>query len=168
MSRRFVRRGESVLLSLSSAERSVLAEWVPTRLRDVYGADDAGDAARNRLFPVAYLDPTEEDAESEWRALVHPDLMRTRLDALARVEGAVARAETTRRDELVVELEPDDVTALLGVLNDSRLALGTVLEIDDDTELDPGAPADEQELLYLWLTQLEGELVDVLLDEMPG
>ena len=38
-----------------------------------------------RLFPKAYLDPTEEGREREYAALVHADLMRSRLDRLAEV-----------------------------------------------------------------------------------
>ena len=170
MSRRFTRRGEALLLSLSPPERELLASWIPEQLRAVY-SEDAGDAsARQRLFPVAYLDPTEEDAESEWQALVHPELLRSRLEALAQVVGALDGAEPGRRGALVVELGPDEVPALLGVLNDARLALGTVLGVTDDTEiseLDPGDPSAHAAAVYVWLTHLEGELVDTLLGELP-
>lgn len=171
MSRRFRRKGEALVLSLSPPEREVLARWVPERLRAVYGAEASDDPARTRLFPVAYLDPTEEEAESEWQALVHPELLRSRLDALARVVAALDAASTGRRGALVVELDDDEVPALLGVLNDARLAVGTALGITDDTELgalDLDDPAARDVSLYLWLTQLEGELVDTLLGELPG
>ena len=39
------------------------------------------DAVTQRLFPRAYLDPTEEEAESQWQELVHDDLVEARLDA---------------------------------------------------------------------------------------
>jgi uncharacterized protein DUF2017 len=170
MSRRFTRRGETIVVSLSPAECELLSGWVAGQLRTVYESEDAEDEAHQRLFPVAYLDPTEEDAENEWQALVHPELLRSRLDALARVVGAVGAAEQGRRGAMVVELGPDDVNALLGVLNDARLALGTALGVTEDTELgiaDADDPASQAEMIYLWLTHLEGELVDTLLDDLP-
>ena len=36
---------------------------------------DADDAVRDRLFPHAYLDPTEEHAEEEWQRLVNEGRM---------------------------------------------------------------------------------------------
>jgi hypothetical protein len=170
VSRRFARRGEAIVVTLSASERDLLAAWVPEQLRTVYESDDDDEPARNRLFPVAYLDPTEEDAETEWRALVYPELLRARLDALERVVGTVGSAEPGRRGAVVVELGPDDVSALLGVLNDARLALGTVLGVSDDSELgnrDPDDPTGQAEMIYLWLTHLEGELIDTLLEEIP-
>jgi hypothetical protein len=170
VSRRFTRRGEAIVVSLSKAECELLSGWVAEQLRTAYGSEDAEDEAHQRLFPVAYLDPTEEDAESEWQELVHPELLRSRLEALSRVVGAVGAAEQGRRGAMVVELTSDDVTALLGVLNDARLALGTVLGVTEDTELgtaDVDNPTSHAEMIYLWLTHLEGELVDALLEDLP-
>jgi Domain of unknown function (DUF2017) len=170
VSRRFTRRGDAIVLALSEAERELLMTWVPGQLHAVYDSQGTGDPARSRLFPVAYLDPTEEDAEGEWQALVHPELLRARLDALATVVRALEGAEPRRRGDLVVEMAPDDVAALLGVLNDVRLALGTMLGVTEDSELadlDPDDPAAPTAMIYLWLTHLEGELVDTLLGDMP-
>jgi hypothetical protein len=67
-------------------------------------------------------------------------------------------------------LGPDDVSALLGVLNDARLTLGTALGVTDDTdfdELDPEDAAAQPAYIYVWLTYLEGELVETLLGELP-
>jgi hypothetical protein len=170
VSRRFTRRGETIVLSLSEAESELLTRWVPEQLRSVYEAEDPEEPARQRLFPVAYLDPTEEDAETEWQALVHPELLRARLDALVRVVDVVGGAERDRRGSQDVELAPDDITAFLGVLNDARLALGTVLGVSEDSELgtgDPDDPSQQAEMIYLWLTHLEGELIDTLLEDLP-
>ena len=56
------------------------------------------DPARSRLFPRAYLDPTEESEEAEWQALVHPELLRERLDALELITGDARRAASTQGD----------------------------------------------------------------------
>jgi hypothetical protein len=170
MTRRFTRRGDVIVVALSESERDLLTTWVPNQLRAVYESPDDDDPARSRLFPVAYLDPTEEDAETEWQALVHPELLRARLDALATIVGVLEGAQPRRRGDLVAELGPDDVTAFLGVLNDVRLSLGTVLGVTEDTELgglDPDDPAGQAAMIYLWLTHLEGDLVETLLGDMP-
>lgn len=173
MSARFERSGESLRLVLSEPERDLL-RTLPDELRQVYeGARDVEsgtDPVRDRLFPVAYLDPTEEQAEDEWQELVHPELVRERLDALTRVVDSLDGATSARRGALVVELGADDVPALLGVLNDARLALGTRLDLDDETdlsEIDPSEPDAAAYAVYGWLTYLEGELIEVLLGELP-
>jgi hypothetical protein len=146
------------------------------------------DPVTRRLFPRAYLDPTEEESETEWQALVRPDLLRTRLDALAAVTGSLmtlltAAPATTRRGQpeklgkpeklaklAKLEIVLDDVSQAqwLAVLNDARLALGTTLDITEETELhhfDAGDPRQGQFLLYSALTALQGELIDALLGE---
>jgi hypothetical protein len=169
MSRRFARRGDRLLVTLSEPERELLQQ-LPDELRDAYESADPADDVHTRLFPRAYLDPTEENAEREWQDLVHPELLRERLDALARIVGALDAAERGSRGSHVVSLAPEDVPALLGVLNDARLALGTQLGVSEETDLaglDPDEPATYRFAVYAWLTQLEGELIDTLLDDMP-
>ncbi len=165
MSRRFTpRRGGRIDLTLEAPEAELL-RGLPAELRALYENDNP-DPARDRLFPRAYLDPTEEEAEEEWQKLVFPELLRARLEALGRLTAALEQAETTRKDRVVVHLEPDDVQAWLGVLNDARLALGTRIGVTDGTdltELDPDDPNAPVIAAYAWLTYLEGELVDTLL-----
>src|SRR5215471_2789745 len=103
---------------------------LPVQLRDVFdGADD--DPARSRLFPRAYLDPTAETEEAEWQALVHPSLMQERLDALELITATLDRA-TLVSEWWQIDLTPDEVQAWLGVLNDTRLVLGTRLGVSED------------------------------------
>jgi hypothetical protein len=169
VSRRFtVRRGGRVDLTLEAAEADLL-RGLPAELRALYETDTP-DPARDRLFPRAYLDPTEEQAEQQWQELVHPDLLAGRLEALKRLTSALERAETGRKDRVVVRLEPDDVPAWLGVLNDARLALGTRIGVTDDTDLtnlDPDDANTPVVAAYAWLTYLEGELVETLLGTLP-
>ena len=132
------------------------------RLREVLeGADD--DPARSRLFPRAYLDPTAESEEAEWQELVHPELLRERLDALELITGTLGRA-TAQGDWWEIALTPDEVQAWLGVLNDTRLVLGTRLGVtEEERALDPADPEAGAYALYQWLTWLQGDLVDALL-----
>lgn len=168
--RRISRRRDGRLdLTLERAEAELLA-GLPDQLRSLYEGD-RDDPARQRLFPRAYLDPTEEAAEHEWQELVHPDLLAGRLAALERLQASLAGAEPAKRDRVVLHLEPDDVQAWLGTLNDARLALGSRLGVTDSTDLaevDPSSPDAAATTTYAWLTYLEGELVEALLGDLPG
>ncbi len=170
MSRRVNRRRDGRYdLTLEPAEVELIRE-LPDQLRALYEGDP-DDVARRRLFPRAYLDPTEEQAESDWEDLVHPGLLQARLDAVTRVTDSIASAEATRKDRVVVRLQPEDVQAWLAVLNDARLALGTRIGVTDDTDLaqlEPTSPEAPAVAAYAWLTYLEGELVDALLGDLPG
>jgi hypothetical protein len=154
-------------------ERDLLRS-LPDELRTLYElGPDESDPVRGRLFPRAYLDPTAEDAEREWRDLVHPELVRGRMDALDRllVSLDAAPAPTPGRGTVVVPLDDDAVGALLSVLNDARLALGTRLGVTEDTDyddLDPSDPRAPGLAAYAWLTYVEGELIETLLGDLPG
>ncbi|MFN8036017.1 MAG: DUF2017 family protein [Acidimicrobiia bacterium] len=167
MSRRFRRKGDSLTVTLAEEEVELLRQ-LPGELRSLLEiADDRpDDPVVTRLFPRAYLDPTEETAEEEWQGVVHSELVRERFEALAALTASLDRVAPSKRGRLEVVLTGDEVTAWLGVLNDARLALGTRLAITEDTDLsgvDPaGAQAPAYEI-YRWLTWFQGELVEVLL-----
>ena len=113
-------------------------------------------------FPQSRLDPSPEEAE-EWTAMVHPDLLRQRLDALELLNTSLARA-TEHKKMHEIALSPDDVQAWLGVLNDTRLVLGTRLGVtEDEPEFDLDAPEARGYAIYYWLTALQGDLIDMLL-----
>ena len=65
-----------------------------------------------------------------------------------------------------IRLDRDQAGAWLRSSNDLRLALGTRLDITEDSE-PPDEIADEQDqqlAVYYWLTALQGSLVDALAD----
>ena len=99
--------------------------------------------------------------------MVQPDLLRQRLDALELVTASFVRAE--RNGEwMEIALTADDVAAWLGVLNDTRLVLGTRLGVTEDervtgSDADPDDPQAAAFTIYQWLTYLQGELVEQLL-----
>ena len=142
-----------------------LLRALPGELRGLYEADDPGDPVHERLFPRAYLDPTQEEAEAEWQQLVHPELLRERLEALELIGSSLERGEP-HRGRVRVELSEDETQAWMGVLNDARLALGTRLGVTEDmdyTVLDPDDPQAASYAAYIWLTELQGDLVGTLL-----
>jgi hypothetical protein len=165
VSPRFERRGEGVTVTLDGNEIELLRR-IPTELQELLaGPPSKDDPVYKRLFPAAYLDPTEESAEQEWQELVHPELLRQRLAALELVNASLERA-VTKRGKVEVELGPEEVEAWLGVVNDARLALGTRLGVTEEVEAeelapnDPDAPA---HAMYGWLTWLENDLVEAML-----
>jgi hypothetical protein len=165
MSVHFERRGEGVVVTLDANEVELLRA-VPGQLQTVVaGPSEKDDPVYNRLFPSAYLDPTEENAEREWQELVHPELLRERLAALELVTATLDRA-VTKRGRAELELSPDEVDAWLHVLNDARLAIGTrigVTEEPEAEEIDPSDPDAPARAMYGWLTWLENDLVETLL-----
>jgi len=170
MSPAFDRTGDgAVRVTLSGPERDLLRS-LPDELRGLYTVEAADDPVRSRLFPRAYLDPTAEDAEREWRELVQPQLVNERLVALDRLVASLQHADESREGTIVAVLGDDEAAAWLGVLNDARLALGTRLEITeelDGDDLDPKHPNAPGFAAYGWLTYLQGELVETLLAVMP-
>ena len=125
---------------------------------------EAADPVLERLFPRAYLDPTEEEAEADWQRFAHGDLVDGRRRALATMEGTLAGAEI-RRSRYELTLDEEQALAWLSVLNDARLALGTRLDVKEDMDLS-GLDADDPETapfaVYWWLGVLEERLIDVL------
>jgi hypothetical protein len=152
---------DTLVVSLADQELGLMRS-LPEQLREVLdGADD--DPARTRLFPRAYLDPTAETEEAEWQALVHPELLRERLEALGLVTGTLGRASAAG-DWWEIALTPDEVQVWLTVLNDTRLVLGTRLGVtEEERVLDPADPDAGAYALYQWLTWLQGDLVEKLL-----
>jgi hypothetical protein len=167
---RVVRRGSTFLLRLHDREVQVL-RWVFADLERLLGEEAGSDPVTQRLFPRAYLDPTEENAESEWQSLVHGDLVESRRSTLrAVVLGLDAAQETSGRSGMQeVALDGPGAERWLSVLNDARLAFGTALGVTADTDvegLDPDDPRAEGFAVYDWLTHLLAALLDAVSE--PG
>jgi len=147
------RDGGAIVL-LGPVERRLLGELLD-RLDDRLGTDDP---TTIRLFPPAHQhDP---DAEADYRSLVGEDLLDGHRSALATVRETLD-AQT---------LDAGQVAAWLGVVNDLRLVLGTELGVTPDTPDDPPDEDDPTYRLwveYLYLTWIEGQLVEVASAALP-
>jgi hypothetical protein len=157
----------AVTLRLLPDEAQLLVQ-VFTELQTLLeGSPD--DPVMRRLFPNAYLDPTEEGREHEYQVLAHSSLLRTRLDSLGELLGTLAPVAAGRkRVELV--LDDAEVGRWMGVLNDVRLALGVAVDITEEVDPDDFELDDPRRLgveIYALLTWFFGELVDVLLGTLP-
>ena len=108
-----------------------------------------------RLFPDAYLDDSTSSAD--FRRFTQPDLRRTKELHANQVQIHLTSFPGTH------EVIDDLLQSWLLTLNDLRLALGTRLGLDNETE----AQLEDESLtpifgLYDWLTGLQGTLVEVL------
>jgi hypothetical protein len=150
-------RDGSYELRIPAEERALLRAVGP-HLRDVLvrqaaGAQPGEDPAVDRLFPVAY--PTDEDRETEYRLLVHDELLSSHLGALAVLEET---ADAERLDE-------EQLLAWMRALNEVRLVLGTRLEVTEERDERPRNPRDPRRAafaVYDYLTYLQGDIIDAL------
>lgn len=138
-------------LSIGRRERAVL-RTLPEALERLL-AEQPDDPDLRRLFPPAYAD--DDEAEAEYRRLMAGELMGGRRDAL-RTFG-----ESLHADVLTVE----DLEAWLRALNDLRLFLGTRLEVTEEDlvqPFDPRHPRAEERALYAYLSWLQEHVVEAL------
>jgi Domain of unknown function (DUF2017) len=149
-----------VLRDLAGQLESMLEGGVPER---------GGDPTRDRLFPRAYLDPTEDAAETEWQGAVHEDLVRQKSAAVGALVDSLDTGTAKRKETLEIRLAPAAVEQWVSALNDVRLALGVVLEVtEDEIRVAPDDPRAAGLELYGWLTWLQGSLVEALLADMEA
>jgi hypothetical protein len=112
---------------------------------------DGDDPTLRRLFPTAYADDAERDAE--YQLLSRDRLVDRRRAAIADLV-ATAEAEEVSRQQL---------ESWMTVINDLRLVLGTRLDVSEDDEpLDPAHPDAPTMELYRLLGYLLEEIVEAL------
>jgi hypothetical protein len=122
--RRQIRRARdgSFEVKLPDEEREVLRQVLP-QLRAALEGDVTADPGFRRLFPVAYADDPEREAE--YRAMVGDELRAKRID---QVDTVLSTVDATRLTE-------EELLAWMGAVNDLRLVLGTRLDVSEETEL---------------------------------
>ena len=148
---RRTRRG-TYKLDVPDSERDVLRRLLP-QLRELLTADDAGEGRTRRLFPPAYTD--DDEADADYQRLMREDLVASRLAAIASVE------ESLQTDEL----NEEQLLAWMNAVNNVCLVLGTLLDVQEELDigsLPDDAPDIEAYALYAYLSNLLGEIVDAL------
>jgi hypothetical protein len=109
-----------------------------------------------RLVPPAYT--TDADAERSYVSMTREDLLEHHRESLQTM-SATAKATWIDEDQLV---------AWLGALNDLRLSLGSMLGASEDEDEPLAAQSYPAEwVAYLYLGQLQSELIDVLEGTLP-
>jgi hypothetical protein len=162
--RAFRAKGGSVVAHLDGAEAGIVGLLLD-QLEQLLTAD-AGDVADDpvlaRLLPDGHRgDPA---LAADYRDLTESALRSGKGDDLATMRA------TLPPDGGEVRLDLDQAGSWLRTTNDLRLALGTRLDIDEDTEPpeDFTDERDHQLGVYYWLTAVQGSLVDALVDARAG
>jgi hypothetical protein len=141
-------------LRLSDAERQLLQE-LPAQLLTLLAADPE-DPSLRRLRPSAYEDDPE--AEDEFRRLMDGELLESRREALLIV------VDTAARDRLTAE----ELDAWLRALTDLRLAVGTRLQVTEETyarEIDPRDPQAYELSVFAYLSWLQEAAVEAAMTD---
>ena len=151
-------RGGDIVARLDPAEAGIIGLLLD-QLEQLLAADAddvAGDPVMDRLLPEGHRGDPELAAD--YRELTESSLRSGKTDDLAIVRATLPDGGGE------VRLDRDQAGAWLRSSNDLRLALGTRLEITDDTEPPDEVTGEESQQLavYYWLTALQGSLVDAL------
>jgi hypothetical protein len=151
-------RGGDVVARLDPAEAGIVGLLLD-QLEQLLeaDADDVGDdPVIARLLPDGHRGDPE--AAADYRELTEASLRSGKADDLAMVRATLPDGGGE------VRLDADQAAAWLRTTNDLRLALGTRLEISEDTEPpeEIAGEEDQQLAVYYWLTALQGSLVDAL------
>jgi hypothetical protein len=135
-------------IRLGEEERTLLRN-VSEEVRELLASDEP---SLRRLFPPAYLDDPEKEAE--YQGLMREDLLASHQAALTTLEKT---ADATQLDE-------SELTAWMSALNQVRLVLGTSLDVTEETELnvDPEDPLAFSYAVYGFLGYLQEEIVSAL------
>jgi len=109
--------------------------------------DDQAKALLLRLFPTAY--PDDDELEAEYQRLMREELVASKLAALDTVEAAL--------EHRPARLDEAGLVAFMQSINSIRLVLGTMLDVSDDPsgdEVTPGLEQSPEFALYSYLSWL--------------
>jgi hypothetical protein len=130
-------------LNLSADERQLLGS-LPGQLKELLATEDP---SLRRLFPPAYTDDPQRDAE--YQRLMRDDLMQRHTAALDVMSATIDASD----------LDGEQLAGWLSALNDLRLVLGTQLDVSEDDVGGGGTPLHE---IYRYLSYLEEMVVEAL------
>jgi hypothetical protein len=138
---------------LSDQEREVLSS-LPAQVIELIAGEDP---STRRLFPPAY--PDDAEAEAEYRALTGASLLEHHRASLEAFSKSVA-AET---------VDEGDLQQWMGALEVLRLVLGTKLDVTEDLgQVQPDDPRAPGLALYGYLSMLQEEVVAALSRSLPA
>jgi hypothetical protein len=160
----FRRTGGECVARFTPQEAQVLRQCVAELAALLSNDPDPDDPAVERLFPDVY--PEDPDQEAEFRRFTEADLRSAKLE----------QAKTVLSDLIdgggEVRLVEEQADLWLRALTDVRLALGTRLGIEDETDIEaeldaavgrnPNSPRVGQLSVYAFLTYLQESLVGAL------
>lgn len=151
-------RGGGYRLNLEPEERDVLAGML-AQLRDLLVSAPADTPQLRRLFPTAYAQDPEADAE--YQRLMREELVGSRLAALETV--------TSTLGDDADRLDAEQLHALMTSMNALRLVLGTICDVgedDDPADARPDHPFVAELQAYGYLSYLVDAAVAALAGDL--
>ena len=154
----FRRKGDEYVARLDPAEAGIVGLLLDQLEQLLTGEEDdvEGDEVVARLLPEGHRG--DATIAADFREMTESALRSGKTDDLAMVRATLPDGGGDLR------LDADQAAAWLRTSNDLRLALGTRLDITEDTEPpdDPAGEEGQQLAVYYWLTALQGSLVDAV------
>jgi Domain of unknown function (DUF2017) len=137
-------------IALGKPERDTLTHLIE-QLRTLLTDADPSDPRMRRLFPTAYS--TDPEADEEYQRFMRPELLESKMSALAAFEKSVSADEVS---------EPE-LMGFMQSINSVRLVLGTMLDVSEsDMDIDPDDPNVDGYILYNYLSGLLDDIVVAL------
>ena len=138
---------------------ALLFEVLPQRLRSLLDQPDFSNRMAQRLFPPAYRD--DPDREAEYRRLLGDDLAQRKREHIRAFERTLE--DCTRTGQRVeIHIEASEYELWLGFVNDMRLMLAVELGIEEEgwgEHFDPTHPKAGEMALLHHLSWLQEELL---------
>ncbi|RBY89290.1 DUF2017 family protein [Blastococcus sp. TF02A-30] len=160
----FRAKGAELVARLEPAEAGIVGLLLDQleQLLDADADDVGGDPVIARLLPDGHR--SDPELAADYRELTESSLRAGKADDLATVRASLPRGGGE------VRLDVEQAGAWLRTSNDLRLALGTRLDITEDSEPPEEIvdETDQQLAVYYWLTALQGSLVDALVAGRAG
>ena len=131
-------------------------------MRALLKESESDDPVHVRLFPNAYED--DGDAAT-FRDMTSGDLSSMKLETLDAVDGAIRR-----RAHGLTTLSQEEGEAWVRALTDMRLAIGTRLEVTEETmsaEPEPDDPSAGPLQILHWLGWLQESVLDQMARKLP-
>ena len=161
----FRRAGNECVAKFTPQEAQVLRQCVAELAALLADHPDPDDPAVERLFPDVY--PEDPEAAAEFRRFTEADLKAAKLDQAKTVLSDLLEAGGE------IRLVDEQADLWLRALTDVRLALGTRLGVQDETDIEtelddavgrnPTSPRVGQLSVYAYLTYLQESLVGALI-----
>lgn len=151
------RKGDGFVVALGDDE-SAIVRRLTGELRQLLTDPDPNAEARSliaRLFPVAY--PDDDEMEAEYQRLMRDELVTSKLAAFDIIDAALVDGGVIDEGRLI---------AVMQSINSIRLVLGAMLDVDDDPdapEVTPGFEDSPEYALYGYLSWLLEHCVTALM-----
>lgn len=133
------RRNDGFVVDLG-ADESALVTRLTGELRSLLTDPEPSHEAKTllaRLFPVAY--PDDEEMEAEYQRLMRDELVQSKLASFDIIDAAVTDDEPIDEGRLI---------AVMQSINSIRLVLGAMLDVSDDPDTDEVAEGEEDSPEY--------------------